>query len=181
MIICNCIYQMFLFTLKGWRLLIFFPLSSSFLTWRVLNSVLHPGKKQNIDKANFDKLFFLFAIICNYFTVLSTNCLASYLFPNSHPPVLTFSNLNWNDWINAKVWCLSCEWKSIFLKEKIIFSNSVVAASTERLWQAGIPSSDYLGYINMYLLSILISFSFFYPVVLSSHNLLLLQAWPWQK
>lgn len=71
--------------------------------------------------------------------------------------------------------CLANE-DQFFLKEKIIFSNFAVAASSERLWQAGISSSGYLGYINMYLLSILISFSFFffYPAVLSSHNLPLL-------
>lgn len=35
-----------------------FPLCSSFLIGRLLNQILQPDKKLNIDKANLDKLFF---------------------------------------------------------------------------------------------------------------------------
>lgn len=51
--------------------------------------------------------------------------------------------------------------------KKIIFSNFTVAASTESLRQAGISYSGYLGCINVDLLSILISISFFFFFLLS--------------
>lgn len=60
---------------------------------------------------------------------------------------------NYNDWLVNE--------NQFFQRKTFVFSNFGVAASTESLGQAGISSSGYLVYINVYLLSVLISFSFF--------------------
>lgn len=59
---------------------------------------------------------------------------------------------NYNDWLVNE---------NQFFQGKTLFLVTGVAALTESLWQAGISPSGYLGYINMHLLSVLISFSFF--------------------
>lgn len=84
-------------------------------------------------------------LIHSYFTVLNTNCPALYLFPNNYQSILSFSNLKWSNWIDAKLQWLAHKWKSIFPKENIIFSDFGVAALTESLWQAGICSGATLG------------------------------------
>lgn len=88
------------------------------------------------------KFWWIIIFVCNYFTILRTNCLASYMFPNTY----CFSVL-WREIIALMQSSMTCKWKSIFQLKAL-----------SRL--ASLPVATYI----MYLFSVLIFF-FLFPLL----------------